>query len=139
MPRRARRFGPERGGRWQSCPPRHGVRHMEQAELSFASDPVIEVGMAALSVAMGAKCAQLTEADVDAMRVKAEEMLPHDHPMFLAITAFATQYMEDQHAPDRLAELGRTLHDFLATWPAPSEAPAPLRFDWQDRKDTGDG
>lgn len=76
-------------------------------------DPGVAVGMFAVAVAMRAKCKQVTSEDVDNLRVKAEELLDRDDPLFRAITGFATQYLEHRSDADQVAYLGRLLHDFV--------------------------
>ncbi len=84
-------------------------------------DPHVAALMAAFSVAMSARCNQLTPHAVEDMRIKAEEILGREHAAYPVITTFATMYEMHRRDPAALAELGEDLERGLkyATAPAP--------------------
>lgn len=99
--------------------------------MSDGWSPRVAVGLEAASVAMKAKCGELTQGDVDALREKAEQLLDRDDAIFRAITAFATGFMEHAGDAAQLAYLGRLLQDGVAF----ATGPAPAAPDWQRRAD----
>jgi hypothetical protein len=64
--------------------------------------------LAAQAVSMRARCAGLTPLEVDAMRVRAEELLPRGDQLRAAIVQFCTMF-ELRPDPAALAELGAEL------------------------------
>lgn len=95
--------------------------------------PRIECGLSAQAVAMRAKCGELPASDVSELREKAEQLLHRDDPMFRAIIAFATLFMEHVGDTDHLAWLGRQLTDDIAA--AADLANPPLKNPWDERAD----
>ncbi|MGS4947407.1 hypothetical protein ACVDG3_18165 [Meridianimarinicoccus sp. RP-17] len=77
-------------------------------------DPVIAIGMNALSVAMKAKCGQLTANDVADLVNDAGELLDSGQPVRIAVTTFATGYELYAHDPAYLRTLGVELHEAVA-------------------------
>ena len=75
--------------------------------------PAVAVKSEALAVAMAAKAGTLDGDAVDALRQKAEEWLPSDHPVFRAVMEFATHYPLVRFSPDELFARGEGLHQAL--------------------------
>lgn len=67
------------------------------------------VAMSALAVALSAKARTLDALDVGALQVRAEQLLDHADPLFLAISHFCTMYELHRRDPVALAETGQTL------------------------------
>lgn len=88
------------------------------------SSPSGVVLAAAIDVAMAARTGGLQSDDVDGLRVKAEELLDRDDPLFRAVMRFATNYPLVAFAPAELAEHGTWLRDaaLRATAPDPVDA-----------------
>lgn len=77
-------------------------------------DPVVAIGMNALSVAMKAKCGQLTASDVADLMNDAGELLDAQQPVRIAVTTFATGYELYDDDPAYLRTLGVELHEAIA-------------------------
>lgn len=65
----------------------------------------------ALAVAMAAIVNDLDQLAVSDMLTRAEELLDHASPLYVACTGFATQYQVCHHDPDALAMQGRILKE----------------------------
>lgn len=76
-------------------------------------DPALSVRFSAFAVAQQAKINSLEPSSVDDLVTRAEQLLGSGDVLTRAITGFATQYQVARHQPDRLAELGRDLADFI--------------------------
>lgn len=73
--------------------------------------PAAVIFARAIDVAMNARTGGLQSADVDSLRVQAEELLDRDDPLFLAIMAFATNCPVVAFSPADLAEHAGRLRD----------------------------
>ena len=73
--------------------------------------PRIAVALAASAVAMQARCRQLGRDSVDELQQLADQLLGRDDPLFRAVNAFATDYLEIHGNPDRLDLRARRLED----------------------------
>jgi hypothetical protein len=81
-----------------------------------AYSPSVQVGLAAATVALKARAGQLTMGDVDELRERAEQLLTREDPVYLAVTWFATQFMQSPD-PDQLMWLGGQLLERLGETP----------------------
>lgn len=83
------------------------------------------VASAALAVAFAAKARTLDPMDVGRLQVQAEQLLDHKHPLFFAVSEFATQFELHRHDATGWPDLGhRLLHaiDVAITPPPPDHA-----------------
>lgn len=88
----------------------------------------VSVQLAALSVAMGATVNDLDPLAVDDCLTQAQQLLASDHPLYRAVTGFATQYQLCRHDTDALAMQGRILRGAVET----ACGAAPLRHERSD-------
>jgi hypothetical protein len=92
-------------------------------------DPHVAALMAAFAVALKARTQQLTDQDVEDMRVKAEELLLKDHPAYPVIVRFSTMYEMERRNPEALALLGDELERGVRLAVSPPEPKLPFRSD----------
>jgi phage terminase small subunit len=90
------------------------------------SDDHVPALTAALAAAMSARTGQLTQQAVDEARIKAEELLPRDHPARAAVITFATMYEQYRRDAEQMRKQGEYLQDALGRALNP-DATAPLR------------
>lgn len=76
-------------------------------------DPVIAIGMNALTVAMKAKCNALPADDVAELVTDAGELLLPDQPVHVAVMNFATGFELYVDDAAYLRNLGITLHEAI--------------------------
>lgn len=88
----------------------------------------VGIKMAALAVALQAKCGELDPLDVADLLARAEQELDAEDQLFRAITDFATQHQLCRFDLPKLAEIGADLnrHVEIACLPSP---PDPERSD----------
>lgn len=85
--------------------------------------------MAAFAVALSARTGQLSDHAVEDMRIRAEELMPRDHPAFMAVTTFATMYELHRRDAQKVADLGDELDACLRRALAPAAPDRPWRAD----------
>jgi hypothetical protein len=90
------------------------------------ADEHIPALSAAFAAALSARTGQLTQQAVDEARIKAEDLLPRDHPARAAVITFATMYEQYRRDPDQMRKQGEYLQDALGRSLNP-DATAPLR------------
>lgn len=90
------------------------------------ADEHVPALIAAQAAAMSARTGQLTQQAVDEARIKAEELLPRDHPARAAVITFATMYEQYRRDPEQMRKQGEYLQDALGRALNP-DSPDPRR------------